>query len=104
MWRQFLQMLADFTRTVMDIGFCKFPQTRFWYEVRQHLAALPGAIVVDATDALGVGSWIDFTYRGHAFTINADSGEFVFFAEDCDCPESVLAEIAAHFESFLIHL
>ena len=85
----------------MNTGFCKFPQTRFWHEVRQHLASLPGVAVIDATDAPVVGSWIDFTFRGHSFTINSESGEFVFFVEDTDCPASVRAEVAAHFESLL---
>jgi hypothetical protein len=86
----------------MDTAFCKFPQTRFWHEVRQHLATLPGVTITDATDAPVVGSWVDFAFRGHSFTINAESGEFVFFVQDTDCPESVRAEVAAHFESFLI--
>ena len=90
------------TRTVMSNGFCKFPQTRFWLEVRQHLLTLSGVAVTDANDVPVVGSWIDFTFRGHSFTINAESGEFVFFVEDTDCPESVRAEVAAHFESFLV--
>ena len=63
---------------------------------------LPGVAVTDAADAPVVGSWIDFSFRGHSFTINAESGEFVFFVEDTGCPESVCAEIATHFESFLI--
>ena len=84
----------------MNTGFCKFPQTRFWDDVRQHLATLPGVAVTNATDAPVVGSWIDFTFRGHSFTINAESGEFVFFVEDTDCPAPVRAEIAEYFESF----
>ena len=85
----------------MDTGFCKFPQTRFWHEVRQHLAALPGVTVTSFEDMPVGGSWLDFTFRGHSFTINAKSGEFVFFVEDTDCPASVRAQVAAHFESFL---
>lgn len=61
---------------------------------------LPGVAVTDATDAPVVGSWIDFTFREHSLTINAESGEFVFFVEDADCPGSVLAEVTAHFEPF----
>ena len=82
----------------MDTGFRKFPQTRFWHEVRQHLATLPGVAVTNAADEPVVGSWIDFTFRGHSFTINAESGEFLFFVEDC--PASVRAEVTAHFEPF----
>lgn len=84
----------------MNNGFCKFPKTRFWHEVCQHLAELPGVAVTEATDAPVVGSWIDFTFRDHSFTINAECGEFVFFVEDPGCPEPVSAEVRAYFEPF----
>lgn len=81
-------------------GLCKFPQTRFWHEVQSHLAALPGAVVTDATDDPIVGSWIDFTFRGHSLTINTQAGEFVFFTEDTEWHESLRAEVTAHFKPF----
>jgi hypothetical protein len=84
----------------MSYSFCRFPQARFWHELRDHLVTLPGVAVINFADAPVVGSWLDFDFRGHRFTINADSGEFVFFVADTDCPESVLAEITTHFESF----
>jgi hypothetical protein len=84
----------------MDNGFCKFPQTRTWHELRAHLSSLPGVAATDAADDPVIGSWIDFTFCGHSFTINADSGEFVFFTEDTDCAESVRTEVRAHFEPF----
>src|ERR1700757_690128 len=65
----------------MNNSFYRFPQTRFWHELRDHLLALPGLAVTDFTDASVVGSWLDFTFRGYRFTINAESGEFVFFVE-----------------------
>ncbi|MFO1477405.1 MAG: hypothetical protein U1F98_12215 [Verrucomicrobiota bacterium] len=82
----------------MDNSFCRFPQTRFWHEVRQHLAVLPGITVTSLEDMPIGGSWLDFTFREHSFTINAESGEFLFFVEDC--PASVRAEVTAHFEPF----
>jgi hypothetical protein len=102
-WVAELGSLSGITRTVMDNSFCRFPQTRFWHELRRHLAALPGVTVTSFEDMpiAGAGSWLDFTFRGHSFTINAESGEFVFFVEDTDCPASVRAEVAAHFESLL---
>ena len=84
----------------MKSSFCKFPQTRFWHQIREHLSALPGVAVTHAADDPVIGSWIDFTFRGHSFTINSESGEFIFFATDTDCPQSSLAEISAHFEVF----
>jgi hypothetical protein len=84
----------------MKSSFYKFPQTRFWYEIQEHLSALPGVAVTHAADDAVIGSWIDFTVRGHSFTINSQSGEFMFFAMTTDCPERLLAEIASHFEAF----
>lgn len=80
----------------MDHDFCKFPQTRFWHEVRGHLATLPGITITSFEDRPVGGSWLDFTFRGHSFTIHAESGEFVFLVEDC--PVSVCAGVAAHFQ------
>jgi len=42
--------LDGITRTVMNNGFCKFPQTRFWHEVGEHLSTLPGVAVTDTAD------------------------------------------------------
>ena len=84
----------------MNNSFCKFPQTRFWHEVREHLLTLPGAKVTDAVDDPIIGSWIDFTFRGQSFTINTKSSEFIFFAEVTDSSDSARAVVAAHFELF----
>ena len=84
----------------MNNGFCKFPQTRFWFEVGERLLKLRGVAVTDAMDRPMVGSWLCFTFRGHSFTIIAECGEFVFFVEDTDCPEVVRAEVSAHFVPF----
>src|SRR4051812_10962004 len=85
----------------MNYCFCTFRQTRFWHEIREHLSALPGISVPSAVDDPIIGSWIDFTHRGHLFTITSQSGKFIFFVEDPDCPAPVLAEITAHFETLL---
>jgi hypothetical protein len=84
----------------MNNGFCKFPQTRLGCEIRERLVELPGVAVTDAIDAPIAGSWIEFTFRGHSFTINEESEEFVFYVEDGDCPAAVLAEVAGHFDLF----
>ena len=83
----------------MNNSFYRFPLTRFWYELRDHLSALPGVAVTSFADDPIVGSWLDFIFRGHQFTINVESGEFVFFVAGSDCPEFVCAVVAAHFES-----
>ena len=84
----------------MNSGFCKFPQTRFWFEVGERLLKLRGVAVTDAMDHPMVGSWLCFTFREHSFTITAECGEFVFSVEERDCPEVVRAEVSAHFVPF----
>ena len=86
----------------MNNCFYQFSQTCFWHEVHEHLAALPGVVITNAVDGPVISSWIDFTFRGHSFAINAESGEFQFFVDDSGCPASVLAEITAHFEPFQV--
>jgi len=86
-------------RTFMKSGFCKLRQTRFWHEIRQHLLELSGVAVTDAAADPVIGSWIDFTFRGHSFTINSESGEPMIFTADADCPEPVQAEIRVHFDT-----
>ena len=94
-----LEALSRYPRTAMNNSFYRFPQTRFWYELRDHLSVLAGVAVTSIIDDPVIGSWLDFTFRGLQFTINVEAGEFVFFVADTDCPESVCAEVAAHFES-----
>ena len=84
----------------MANSFCKFPQSRFWHELRDHLLKLPGAAIGQCVDDPVIGSWIDFTFQGHLFTVNTQAGEFLFFADGTGCPDSVLAEIAMHCKSF----
>ena len=85
---------------LMQSGFCRFPQNRFWHDVRDHLQKLPDVAIKDFADDPVVGSWIDFTYGGHVFTVNAKSGEYVFFADGNGCPGSVLGQIVSHFQPF----
>jgi hypothetical protein len=81
--------------------FASLPQTRSWYELRDHLAALPGLIVTalltdDVTEA-----WIDFTYRDHSFSVNDQHGDYWFFVDDPRCPDDVLAAVADHCATLL---
>jgi len=84
--------------TDMAAGFCKFPQSLLWPELRDHLLQLSGVRVSSFTDEPVIGSWIDFKFRGHSFTINATDGEFIFFVDDTGCPDSVLSQITSHFQ------
>lgn len=84
----------------MSDSFCNFSQTRLWHELHDRLSALSGVAITHFADAPVVGSWLDFTFKGHHFSISAESGEFAFFVEGKDCPECVRAEIIAHLQPF----
>ncbi len=79
--------------------FAGIPQTVSWYEVRDHVSNLSGAKLTgflcdDVTEA-----WVDFTYRGHTFSINDQFGEYWFFVKEPTCPQEILEEVLSHFES-----
>jgi hypothetical protein len=81
--------------------FAELPQVKLWHELRDHLKELRGVEVTGfVTDGV-VGSWLDFTFRGHHFTVNERLGTYQFFVDAADCSESMLTEIVSHCEGFL---
>jgi hypothetical protein len=60
--------------------FASLPESRSWWALRDHLARLPGVTITDfVTDGV-TEAWIDFTYRGHSFTITTSSESIGFSA------------------------
>lgn len=45
--------------------------------------------------------WMGFSFRNYDFAINTQMGDYWFFAENPDCPQEILLEIAAHCEKLL---
>ena len=81
--------------------FAELPQTKLWHDLRDHLQALDGAVITDfLTDGI-TEAWIDFTYRGHSFTINDQFGYYWFFVDDPTCPDEILALIVSYCERLL---
>jgi hypothetical protein len=81
--------------------FAALPQVRLWHDLRHHLQTLPGVEVAGfLTDGV-IGSWLDFTFRGHRFTVNERDGSYQFFVDAADCAESILTAITSHCEGFL---
>ncbi|MCB9853914.1 MAG: hypothetical protein H6819_12510 [Phycisphaerales bacterium] len=72
-----------------------------WYNVRDHVASLEGAQLTGFLTDEVTEAWIDFEYRGHAFTINNQLDEYWFFVKDSACPDEILHEVADHFEALL---
>jgi hypothetical protein len=89
--------MHDDSRCFLDL-----PATADWYEVRDHVLSLDGALPTrfltdDITEA-----WIDFTFAGNQFTIHSVLGDYWFFVENPSCPEGLLRLIANHFASLLV--
>lgn len=78
--------------------FESLPESIDWDDLRDHIALLPGAQITGfVTDQL-FEVWIDFTYRGHRFSVNNPFDSYWFFVEDPQCPEEILIEVIAHCE------
>lgn len=45
-------------------------------------------------------TWIDFRYRNHKFSIHRTLGDYWFFVENPDCPESILDRVSQHFSKY----
>ena len=81
--------------------FGSLPQAVLWYDVRDHVATLPGATVTEfVCDGVTEG-WICFSYQGYEFSINDQFGEYWFFVQAPDCFDAVLQKVLAHFEKLL---
>lgn len=72
-----------------------------WEDIRDHVAVLEGAVLTGyATDQV-TEAWIDFTFRGYAFSMNNQNGEWWFFVQDPACGEEILDGVLVHFEALL---
>jgi hypothetical protein len=80
--------------------FAVLPQTVDPATLRNHLAQLPrvklGLFVDSVTE-----SWIDFTLEGHAFSVNDQFGDYLFFVANPDAPDELLERVASHAEMLL---
>lgn len=84
--------------------FAELPEACTWDELRQHIQRLPGATVTNYVTDHVTEIWLDFSFRGHAFTINNQFGDFCFFVGDPACPDDTLTAIVEHCESILINV
>ena len=82
--------------------FATLPMRVYPEALRDHLARLGGVAITAFVSAMPAdGSWIDFDYAGHRFSVNDQYGEYWFFVNDPTCPEGTLAAVATHCESLL---
>lgn len=75
--------------------FLSIPEVVGPEDLRDLLAGLPGAVITDFLTDLVTEAWIDFSYRGHTFSVNNQQGEYWFFVEDPTCPDGTLEAIAS---------
>lgn len=94
--------IFDFRMHDGSRNFADLPITRDWYDVRDHVRTLPGAELTGFVCDHVTEAWIDFTYRGHAFSINDQNGNYWFFVADPDCDSVILEEVLAHWEELLV--
>lgn len=81
--------------------FATLPENSSWEIFRQHVDALEGTLVSDyLTDGI-TEMWLDFSFRGHSFTVNNQFGEFLFFVRDPCAPVELLAAVTHHFQTLL---
>jgi hypothetical protein len=72
-----------------------------WEDIRDHVPQLEGAVLTGyATDQV-TEAWIDFTFCGHAFSMNNQNGEWWFFVTDPACAAEILDAVLVHFEALL---
>jgi len=62
---------------------------------------LSGAEIANFVAAGAKEEWIDFTYRGHRFSVSHESGKFCFLVRDPQCPDLSLYQVASHCEKLL---
>lgn len=68
------------------------PHRLLWFIIC--LRALPTAYV---TDFVTGETWMDFRWRKQKFSIHNPYGQYWFFADNPDCSETLLHELAEYF-------
>jgi len=81
--------------------FGDLPQTVLWHGLRDHIEGLSGAAVTGFVTDEVTEAWIDFSYRGHEFSVNDQYGEYWFFVRDPECPDEILEAVLSHCKLLL---
>ncbi|HWB73467.1 MAG TPA: hypothetical protein VG755_00900 [Nannocystaceae bacterium] len=69
-----------------------------WEVLREHVRTLAGAELTGYVTDHVTEAWIDFTWRGHSFSLNNQHGQWWFFVADPTCPDELLEGVLDHFE------
>ena len=91
--------LADFRMHDGSRHFASLPEVWPFSRLRQHVEQLAGATVADYVSDDVTEMWLDFSFRGHSFTVNNQDGEYWFFVNEPECPDDVLVAVVDHCEA-----
>lgn len=97
-------MIRDLFDMRMNDGsrhFADMAETVYFDTIADHAETLEGAEVTKFISDGVIEMWLDFTFRGHAFSINNQHGEYWFFVDDPECPDEILLEVCDHFRKLL---
>jgi len=81
--------------------FASLPESEPWESLHEHVKRLGGVSETGIVTDEVTEAWIDFSFRGHEFSINNQSGDYWFFVEDPACPEEVLEAVLSHCKLLL---
>lgn len=81
--------------------FADLPETCSWNEFRRHIEGLQGAAITDYLTDQITEMWLDFTFRGHSFTVNNQYGDFLFFVRGPACLVDVPEAVVEHCQPLL---
>ena len=90
--RLFESPMNDGSRAFMDLP----TDVIGWGALYRYLGKLDGVTKTGFLTDRITEVWMDFTYRGHSFSVNTVMGEYWFFVDDPECPREILKEIADH--------
>jgi hypothetical protein len=81
--------------------FAHWPHAATWSAVYDHLLLLPSAEPVNVVGRQVAAAGLDFTFRGHRFTIHSHEGQFRLIVCDPQCSDLILYQVGRHFERLL---
>ena len=93
--------LIDFRTTDGSCHFACLASTATRQALRDHIALLTGAEIVEDSANCREGDLLVFTFRGHRFSVSNSDGEFRFFVADPQCPDVLLYQVAVYCEVLL---
>ena len=81
-----------------SLFFFDMPASISWDELHARIESLDDAQITNFFSDLIVGFWLDFTFRGHQFSVNNPMGEYWFFVEDATCSPEILNVVVEQFK------